>query len=45
VDAVTAGAFALPDRLAAKADPGLIGRDEQHFAAMAESLEQTIVDL
>ena len=38
-------AFDLPDHLAAKADPALIGRDEQHFAAIAESLEQTIADL
>ncbi|WP_306954635.1 RNA polymerase recycling motor ATPase HelR [Streptomyces sp. B4I13] len=41
----TAGAFALPDRLSAKADPKLIARDEQHFAAIAESLEQTIAEL
>lgn len=38
-------AFALPDRLAAKADPQLIADDEQHFAAIAESLEQTIAEL
>ncbi|MFD9719724.1 RNA polymerase recycling motor ATPase HelR [Streptomyces sp. NPDC059076] len=38
-------AFALPDRLAAKADPQLIAGDEQHFAAIAESLEQTIAEL
>jgi DNA helicase IV len=37
--------FDLPDRLAAKADPALIGRDEQHFAGLAQSLEQTIADL
>ncbi|MDO3700125.1 RNA polymerase recycling motor ATPase HelR [Micromonospora sp. C28SCA-DRY-2] len=37
--------FDLPDQLAAKADPALIGRDEQHFAAMAESLEQVFADL
>lgn len=41
----TAGAFDLPDRLSAKADPKLIARDEQHFAAIAESLEQTIAEL
>ncbi|MDQ0829305.1 DNA helicase IV [Streptomyces achromogenes] len=41
----TAGAFALPDRLSAKADPKLIARDEQRFAAIAESLEQTIAEL
>jgi DNA helicase IV len=38
-------AFDLPDRLAAKADPALIAVDEQHFAALAESLEQSIADL
>jgi DNA helicase IV len=37
--------FDLPARLAAKADPALIGRDEQHFAAMAASLEQLTADL
>ncbi|MEV0689437.1 RNA polymerase recycling motor ATPase HelR [Streptomyces sp. NPDC050388] len=37
--------FALPERLSAKADPHLIARDEQHFAALAESLEQTIAEL
>ncbi|NEA62800.1 RNA polymerase recycling motor ATPase HelR [Streptomyces sp. SID12488] len=38
-------AFALPDRLSAKADPKLIGRDERHFAALAECLEQSIAEL
>ena len=38
-------AFALPDHLAAKADPALITDDERHFAAIASSLEQTIADL
>ena len=38
-------AFDLPDRLAAKADPTLIAGDEQHFAAIAESLEQSIAGL
>ena len=42
---LTASAFDLPGRLAAKADPALIGRDEQQFAAIAESLEQSIADL
>ncbi len=32
--------FDLPDRLAAKADAALIARDEQHFAALAETLAQ-----
>ena len=38
-------AFALPDELARKADPALIGADDQHFAAIAESLRQSIADL
>ncbi|MFG1649715.1 RNA polymerase recycling motor ATPase HelR [Micromonospora sp. NPDC049275] len=37
--------FDLPDNLAAKADPALIARDEQHFAVIAASLEQSIADL
>src|SRR3954447_12516872 len=41
----TTSAFDLPDRLTAKADPTLIAGDEQHFAAIAESLEQSISDL
>jgi hypothetical protein len=45
VNPQTTSAFALPDRLAAKADPALIGDDEQHFARIAESLGQTIADL
>ena len=31
--------------LAAKADPALVADDERHFAAIAQSLEQTIADL
>ncbi len=42
---LTTSAFDLPDRLAAKADPALIAGDEQHFAAIAVSLEQSIADL
>ena len=42
---VTSSAFDLPERLAAKADPASIAGDEQHFAAVAESLEQQIADL
>ncbi|WP_433343218.1 RNA polymerase recycling motor ATPase HelR [Micromonospora sp. CA-111912] len=37
--------FDLPDRLSPKADPTLISRDEHHFAAIAESLEQLSADL
>jgi hypothetical protein len=45
VNPMTASAFDLPDRLAAKADPELIAGDERHFAAIAESLEQSITEL
>jgi hypothetical protein len=38
-------AFDLPDRLSAKADPALIADDEQHFAAIAESLDQSVAEL
>ncbi len=42
---LTTSAFDLPDRLCAKADPALIAGDGQHFAAIAESLGQTIAGL
>ncbi|MEU9888770.1 RNA polymerase recycling motor ATPase HelR [Sphaerisporangium sp. NPDC051011] len=42
---LTTSAFDLPDHLSPKADPKLIVGDEQHFAAIAESLEQSIADL
>src|SRR3954468_15768719 len=45
VNPLTISAFDLPDRLAPKADPTLIGGDDQHFTALAESLEQSIADL
>ncbi|MDQ0772313.1 DNA helicase IV [Streptomyces aurantiacus] len=45
MDSLTTSAFDLPDHLSAKADPLLIGGDERHFAAIAESLEQTIAEL
>lgn len=38
-------AFDLPDRLAAKADPTLVADDEEHFAAIAATLEESIADL
>ena len=41
----TTSAFDLPDHLAAKADPTLIAGDEKQFAAIAETLEQSIADL
>ena len=37
--------FDLPDRLAAKRDPGLIAADEEHFTRIAATLERTIADL
>ncbi|MBT2440904.1 AAA family ATPase [Streptomyces sp. ISL-36] len=42
---LTTSAFDLPDHLAPKADPMLIAGDEEHFAAVAESLDQTIAEL
>ncbi|MCX4585175.1 RNA polymerase recycling motor ATPase HelR [Streptomyces sp. NBC_01481] len=42
---LTTSAFDLPDRLSPKADPTLIAGDEQHFAAVAECLEQSIAEL
>ncbi|MFE6958365.1 RNA polymerase recycling motor ATPase HelR [Streptomyces sp. NPDC057696] len=41
----TTSAFALPERLASKADATLIAGDEAHFAAIASSLDQTITEL
>ncbi|MFJ3901631.1 RNA polymerase recycling motor ATPase HelR [Streptomyces sp. NPDC090025] len=35
----------MSDRLSAKADPTLIAADEQHFAAVGASLEQTVAEL
>jgi hypothetical protein len=45
VNPLTTSAFDLPDHLSPKAGPTLIAGDEQHFAAIAESLEQSIADL
>ncbi|MFI6178063.1 RNA polymerase recycling motor ATPase HelR [Nonomuraea sp. NPDC051191] len=42
---LTTSVFDLPGNLAAKADPALIAVDERHFAALAETLEQSIADL
>ncbi len=42
---LTTSAFDLPDHLSPKADPALISGDEQHFAAISESLEQAIAEL
>jgi len=45
VNPLSTSAFDLPGHLSPKADPALIVGDEQHFAAIAESLEQSIADL
>ena len=45
MNSLTASAFDLPGRLAAKADPALIAADERHFAAVAQSLAQSIAEL
>jgi hypothetical protein len=45
VNPLTASAFDLPSRLAAKASPALIAADERHFAAIASSLGQSIAEL
>nr|WP_237538579.1 MULTISPECIES: RNA polymerase recycling motor ATPase HelR [unclassified Streptomyces] len=42
---MTTSAFALPDRLSAKADPALIADDDRHFAAVAECLERSVAEL
>ncbi|MGW1061770.1 RNA polymerase recycling motor ATPase HelR [Micromonospora rubida] len=45
VNPLTTSLFDLPDHLLSKADPVLIAGDEQHFAAIAERLEQLSADL
>src|SRR5215469_4052724 len=45
LNSLTTSAFDLPGRLGAKASPALIGGDEQHFAAIADSLERSIAEL
>ncbi|MBV1939048.1 AAA family ATPase [Streptomyces sp. BV286] len=45
MNSLTTSAFDLPGHLFPKADPALIAGDDAHFAAMAESLEQTIAEL
>ncbi|MFI1225229.1 MULTISPECIES: RNA polymerase recycling motor ATPase HelR [unclassified Streptomyces] len=42
---LTTSAFDLPERLSPKADPALIADDEEHFAAIAHCLEQSIAEL
>jgi hypothetical protein len=45
VEPATTSTFKLPETLTAKAEPGLIGDDERHFAVIAASLEQSINEL
>jgi DNA helicase IV len=45
VSPLTTSAFNLPGARAAKAEPALIAGDERHFAAIAESLEQSVAEL
>src|SRR5215470_7154833 len=45
VSPLTVSVFDLPDHLARKADPALIDRDDRHFAAITECLEQVLADL
>jgi hypothetical protein len=42
VNPIQTSPFHLPERLSAKSDPALIGDDERHFAAVSESLGQSI---
>jgi DNA helicase IV len=45
VNPLPTSAFNLPEHLSGKAGPRLIAGDEQHFAAIAQCLEQSIADL
>ncbi len=45
MDSLTTSVFDIPDRLAHKADPALIGADEHHFAALARRLEEATAEL
>jgi DNA helicase IV len=41
----TTSVFALPDSLSAKADPALTAADDQHFAAITDSLTRSIAEV
>lgn len=41
----TSSAFALPAHLSAKADPSLVGPDEDHFAAITAAVDHAVADL
>lgn len=45
VNPVTTSAFRLPEHLAAKTDRALIAADEEHFSAMAATLQGSVTDL
>lgn len=45
MSALTTDAFDLPASLAHKADPALVAADEEHFAAVARSLEDSTAEL
>ena len=45
VNPLTTSAFDLPDHLSPKADPTLIAGDDEHFAAIAHTLDRSIADL
>ncbi|MGH3354986.1 MAG: RNA polymerase recycling motor ATPase HelR [Nocardioidaceae bacterium] len=45
MDPLATSAFDLSDHLVPKAAPALIAGDEQHFAAIARTLEESIADL
>jgi hypothetical protein len=45
MNSLATSAFDLPERLTHKAGPALIAGDEQHFAAIAERLEQSLAQL
>ncbi|MET7418918.1 RNA polymerase recycling motor ATPase HelR [Dactylosporangium sp. NPDC005555] len=40
-----ASVFELPERLAAKGEPGLIAADERHFADVTRSLDATVAEM
>jgi hypothetical protein len=45
VTPLTTDFFDLPTHLSHKADPALVAADEEHFAAIARSLDRTVTEL
>jgi hypothetical protein len=45
MNSLATNVFDLPGRLSAKTEPALISRDEEHFAAIADCLEQLLTEL